>query len=297
MEIVGPEAEALLDWPGVVAALEAGHRLPRAELRDSVIVRGLDTVLTRTATVPGLGTAVKVATVFPGNTAKGLPAVNGTVMLFDDATGRPEALVDFHLVTKWKTAADSVLSATRLARQESRRILIVGAGAVARSLREGYAALFPGATFTVWARRREAAEALGCAVADDLETAVAAADIIATATMATEPIIRGAWLRPGTHLDLIGAYRADMREVDDAAIRAGRLFVDARATTVAHIGEVADPIARGVIGPEAVIADFYEPERYRREAPGEITIAKNGGGAHLDLMVARHILARSRERG
>ena len=110
--------------------------------------------------------------------------------------------------------------------------------------------------------------------------------------MATDPVIRGEWLRPGTHLDLIGAYRPDMREADDEAILNARLFVDSRGTTLDHIGEVQDPIDRGVIGPEHIVADFYDIEAgaFARESDDEITIAKNGGGAHLDLMCARYIL-------
>jgi ornithine cyclodeaminase len=114
--------------------------------------------------------------------------------------------------------------------------------------------------------------------------------------MASEPLIRGEWLRPGTHLDLIGAYRPDMREVDDEALRRARIFVDSRATTLAHIGELKDPIARGVISESDILADFHDIAAglFRRRSTEEITIAKNGGGAHLDLMTARHILDRVR---
>ncbi len=294
-DIIGPEAETHLSWDGLVAALEAGHRLPRAEVADIFLHRGGDTLLSRAAVIDGLGQLVKTATVFPGNAAIGKPTVNGAVSLFDDATGALSALVDFHLVTKWKTAGDSLLSARKLARPESRRILIVGAGTVARSMAGAYRSAFPGAEVTFWNRSAAGAEAAaaatGSGTASDLETAVGQADIIATATMSHEPLILGDWLAPGTHLDLIGAYRPDMREVDDTALQRARLFVDARATTIHHIGELKDPIARGVISEGDVIADFYDLARgiYDRRSRDEITIAKNGGGAHLDLMVASYI--------
>ncbi|MFN7222538.1 MAG: ornithine cyclodeaminase family protein [Paracoccaceae bacterium] len=288
--IVGAEAEPLLTWAGLTDALEAGHRRPRAEITDQFLYRGSDTLLNRAAWIDGLGQLVKVATVFPGNAAHQLPSVNGAVTLFDDRTGLLTALVDFHLVTKWKTAGDSLLSAKRLARKDSRRILLVGAGTVARSMVSAYSSAFPDATFTVWSRRRGTAEAMGLPVADDLEKAVKEADIICTATMAKEPLIRGDWLQHGQHLDLIGAYTPAMREVDDTAMARARLFVDSRATTIHHIGELIAPIKSGAISEADVIADFYDnPAAYARRSDDEITIAKNGGGAHLDLMTADYI--------
>jgi ornithine cyclodeaminase len=290
MQIIGAEIETRLTWEGLTAALEAGHKRPKAEIRDMVLYRGGDTLLNRAAWIDGLGQLVKVATVFPGNGAQGLPSVNGAVTLYDDQTGVLTALVDFHLVTKWKTAGDSLLSAKRLARKESRRILLVGAGTVARSMVSAYRSAFAQAEFTVWSRSRASAAAMGLPVADDLETAVRGADIICTATMSKEPLVRGAWLQPGQHLDLIGAYTPAMREVDDEAMARARVFVDSRATTIGHIGELIAPIKSGAMTEADVIADFYDdPASYARRSVDDITIAKNGGGAHLDLMTADYI--------
>lgn len=299
IESVGREAEGVMTWAGLVAALEAGHCLPRAEIADLFLYRDRDVLLDRAAWISGLGSLVKVANVFPGN--KGLPTVNGVVALFDDATGVPKALVDFHLVTKWKTAGDSLLAASKLARRDSRRFLLVGAGTVARSMVEAYGSLFPQAEFTVWNRSRAGAERMaaevpGLAVAEDLEAAVRAADVICTATMSTAPLIKGDWLQPGQHLDLIGAYNPRMREVDDRAMSRARVFVDARATTLHHIGELIEPLASGAITEADVVADFYEMGAYARRSEEEITIAKNGGGAHLDLMTADYILRQWRAR-
>jgi ornithine cyclodeaminase len=156
-----------------------------------------------------------------------------------------------------------------------------------------YSSLFPGARFTVWSRSRETAAAMGLPVAEDLEAAVKGADIICTATMATAPVVRGDWLQPGQHLDLIGAFKPGMREVDDLALQRARLFVDSRATTIHHIGEIMDPLASGAITEADILADFYDdPALYTRGSRDEITIAKNGGGAHLDLMTARFIADR-----
>ena len=296
-EIVPKEAEALLSWQGLLQALEAGHRLPLSDIKDMFLYRGQDTILDRGAWIDGLGALVKVATIFPGNAARGLPTIYGVVSLFDDVTGDLSALVDFHLVTKWKTAGDSLLSASRLARKDAREFLLVGAGAVARSMVEAYSSVFPEARFTVWSRTRESAAAMGLPVADDLEAAVRKADAICSATMATQPLIKGDWLQPGQHIDLIGAYKPGMREVDDRAMQRARIFVDSRKTTLHHIGELMDPIASGAITEADVVADFYDdPALYARRSEDEITIAKNGGGAHLDLMTASYIAQRWRTR-
>jgi ornithine cyclodeaminase len=135
-----------------------------------------------------------------------------------------------------------------------------------------------------------AAEFEHVSAAGDLPGAVAQADIISCATMSLSPILKGEWLKPGQHVDLIGAFRSDMREADDEVLRRGSLFVDARATTIGHIGEIAIPIADGTITPNDILADFRNPSAFRRNSESEITIFKNGGGAHLDLMVSRYIL-------
>jgi ornithine cyclodeaminase/alanine dehydrogenase-like protein (mu-crystallin family) len=291
------EGEARLSWTGLAEALEAGHRRPKAQITDNFLYRDPDTILNRVAWIDGMGIAVKTATLFPANPAHDKPTVNGGVVVYSDRDGTLEAVIDFHLVTKWKTAGDSLLAATKLARPDSRKILIVGAGTVAHSLREAYGSVWPEAEFLVWNRSPQGASRLanaypGARVAPDLETAVREADIITCATMSHDPVIRGEWLQPGQHLDLIGAFRPDMREADDTALKRARIFVDSRETTLEHIGELAIPIAAGTISASDVIADYYDLEsgRFTRGAEDEITLFKNGGGAHLDLMTSRYIL-------
>lgn len=286
-----------LDWLELTDALAAGHRLPKAQISDSFLYRDEDTLLQRQAWIDGLGIAVKSATIFPRNPSRNAPAVNGAVTLFDDQTGELEAVVDFHLVTKMKTAADSLLAARRLARPDSKSILIVGAGAVARSLREAYGTIFPAAEFVIWNRSTDKAERLAAefpdtSAATDLEMAVKSADIITSATMTTAPLIRGEWLQPGQHIDLIGAYRPDMREVDDEAMQRATVFVDSYDTTVEHIGELIAPLKSGALNRNDVVADYYRLDRFQRRSSEEITLFKNGGGAHLDLMTSRYILDR-----
>jgi ornithine cyclodeaminase len=301
--ITAADVEHRLGWRAMVDALEEGHRGPRPEVADQFLRRGPDTFLSRAAWIDGRGIAVKSVTVLPGNPARGLPSIQGALLIFDDRTGAPVAVIDSGLVTKWKTAADSGLGARLLARPEVERLLVVGAGEVAASLIEVYRALFPGIEVAVWnrspGRARALAGAAGVRAAHDLAAEVAEADIVAAATMATEPVIRGEWLRAGQHLDLVGAYRADMREADDAALRRARIFVDSFDTTLEHIGELKDPLARGVITRADVRGDLYDlvAGRAGRTGPEDITLFKNGGGAHLDLMTGLMILATLRGEG
>lgn len=295
--IVPFEAEALLDWIALTQALAQGHALPKAEIGDTFLYRDPDTLLSRAAWIDGLGSAVKTATVFPGNPDRGNPMVNGAVCLYSDRDGTLSALIDFHLVTKWKTAGDSLLAALRLARPDSRDILIIGAGTVGHSLVQAFGAGFPDARFTLWNRTRAKADELAAqlgnvTVAADLETAVRGADIVISATMATEPLIQGDWLRPGQHVNLIGAYRPDMREADDTALQRAKIYVDSFDTTLDHIGELKIPLAQGVISRSDVRADYYDLARFTPGGSDDITLFKNGGGAHLDLMVSRYILDR-----
>lgn len=289
------DGQDLLDWIGLCDAFDAGHQLPKAEIGDTFLYRDPDTLLSRSAWIDGLGLAVKSATVFPKNPTQGKPMINGAVSVFSDLDGTLEAIVDFHLVTKWKTAGDSLCAAKKLARADSKVILVVGAGTVGRSLIEAYSSGFPSARFLLWNRTTSKAQELAqefshVDVVTDLEAAVRSADIVTSATMSKEPLLRGDWFQPGQHIDLIGAYRPDMREVDDTALLKSRVFVDSFNTTLGHIGELKIPLEAGIIERDHVIADYYSPELFHRHSADDITLFKNGGGAHLDLMTARHIL-------
>lgn len=282
-----------LTWSGVIDALVAGHGLGRAQIDDSLLRRRNDSMLSRVALIDGLGSLVKTATVFPANADDGRPVVNGTASLFSDTTGEVDATIDFHLLTKWKTAADSALAASRLARPGSRRILILGSGAVAASMVDAYRAVFPDATVTIWSRTpanaARLADATGASATDDLVGAVGTADVICTATMASRPILRGRWLRAGQHVDLIGGYRADMRETDDEAMSKASVFADSTDSAM-EVGDILAPLSDKVITTRQIV-DFrgLSTGAFARSSDDEITICKNAGGAHLDLMVARHM--------
>ena len=305
MQVIDEEAVGgRLSWQTVVEALREGHRGAEAEVSDQFLSQGGDTLLSRAAWIPGLGIGVKSVSVLPGNAASGRQTVQGAMLVFDDATGAMKAVIDAPLVTRWKTAADSLLGALLLAPPEPERLVIVGAGTVADSLVEGYRAVFPSVSdIAIHNRTRGRAAELaqrhnsrvldggGVRVSDDLEADVARADIVATATLSCEPVLRGAWVGPNTHVDLIGAFTATMREADDDLLRKSRLFVDSRETTLDHIGELMIPLAEGTITRSDVLGDLRDlvAGRVGREGD-EITVFKNGGGAHLDLMTARVIM-------
>lgn len=287
-----------LTWTTIADALDAGHRFEKAQVGDLLLRDEDRALLNRGAWIKGLGLALKSMSVFPENNDRTppMPSIQGAMLLFDGETGGVKAVLDGVLVTKWKTAGDSVFGARLLARPDSKRLLVVGAGTVARSLISAYREIFPGLTsIAIWNRNAAKAEALADALADagvkievesDLSEAAARADIISCATMTKTPILRGEWIKPGTHVDLIGAYRPDMREADDDLMRKAEIFVDSRETTMEDIGELAIPLASGVINEEDVLGDFYDlcNGGKGRSSAEAVTLFKNGGGAHLDLM-------------
>jgi len=298
------EILATVRFGPLVEALAQMHRETPASLKDMLLEQdgsaGKDYCLVRAAWQQGEALGVKMATIFPGNPAPELPAIHAAYVLFDGATGVPLLSIDGTALTYLKTAADSALGSRLLARDGCRRLLLVGAGAMAPYLIEAHCAAHPTIDeVRVWnrspARRDALVDALqtryNIAPVDELENAVGNADLVSCATMAVQPIIRGEWLRKGTHLDLVGAFRADMREADDEALRRARLFVDSRKTTISEIGELLIPITNGVISADDIVADLYQlcSGVAGRTGPKEITLFKNGGGGHLDLMTARFI--------
>jgi len=295
--ITAVDVEEHLDWITLVDALERGHKAARPEISDQFLHRGDDTLLSRAAWIDGHGIAVKTVTVYPDNPLKNLPSVQGAMLLFDDESGAVKAVIDSALVTKWKTVGDSLLGAKLLARPESKRLLIIGAGTVASGLIEAYPKLFPDLEIMIWNRSPAKAEELAkgqphVRAVTNLQQAARQADIISTATMAKEPVLDGTWLQEGQHLDLIGAFTKEMREADDLALQRSRIFVDSVDTTVEHIGEMTLPLASGAIARTDILGDLYDLAQGARGrvSPEDITLFKNGGGAHLDLMTGQVIL-------
>ncbi len=238
---------------------------------------------------------VKIVTVSPDNNAIGKPAVMGLYLLLDGTTGEPQALIDGQRLTQWRTACASALAATYLAREDASRLLIVGAGAVAQFLARAHAAVRPIKQVSIWNRTPANAqkvanelrtEGFDAIVSDDLDADAAKADIISCATISNTPLIKGALLKPGTHVDLVGAFTPDMRESDDEAIRRARVYVDTRAGATKEAGDIVQALASGALTADGIVADLHELARGqkpgRRDAQ-EITLFKSVGAALEDL--------------
>lgn len=232
--------------------------------------------------------------------------VQAQVLALDRRSGDSLALMDGEAVTLRRTAATSALAARELARPDSRRLLVLGAGHLAGWMVRAHCALRPGLQeVRLWARRPPAAQALAQtlraeglpvqAVDAELAAEVAQADIVCTVTTAHEPLLRGAWLREGTHLDLVGAFKADMREVDDEAVRRSRVVADTLAGCLAEAGDLVQPLRAGVIAPTHVLgelADVLRGQLQARQSARDITLFKSVGSALEDLAAARMVLAR-----
>jgi ornithine cyclodeaminase/alanine dehydrogenase-like protein (mu-crystallin family) len=297
---------AKLDPLVLVEALRAAHRDGGMGEVERVLIeepRTGNAVLTWMALHPKRGIGVKTATVFPSNSRGGLrPNVQSVVILFDATNGAPLAAIHGQSFTRMKTAADSALAADLLAVPEAATLAVLGAGGQARTHIRFIRAVRPSIRrVLVWNRTHAAAERLAAELKRegldaearaDPEPAVSEAAIVACLTASTDPALRGAWLKAGAHVDLVGGFTPAMRESDDDVVRRGRLFADTLRFTIADCGDFADPIARGVIARDKIEGDLFDLVSGRvpaRRSPEEITVFKNGGGGHLDLMIARTI--------
>ncbi len=302
--ISAADVEAALDFESLVERLRQAFRRDIAvPLRHHHGVETPDgpeaTLLLMPAWQTGRHIGIKLVTVFPGNVERNLPAVMGTYLLLDGKTGSPLAMIDGPMLTAKRTAAASALAASYLARPDSERLLMVGTGTLAPELILAHAAARPIRNVLVWGRTEDKAAKLAKRLnrsdfrvqhTTDLEAAVRGAHIISCATLSAEPLIAGAWLQNGQHLDLVGGFRPDMRETDDTAIRRARVFVDTRAGACQEAGDIVQPLASGVLDPDDIAADLFEltrGERAGRRFYDQITLFKSVGTAVEDLAAAQ----------
>ena len=297
MQIISAEEiNQILTWPLAIKALKNGHAYQRARNHDSLIEIANKKLLVRSAWIEGLAAGTKAVTIVPQNSPQ--PTIHGEVVLFDDKTGKTRAVLDGIAMTAWKTAADSALGSKILSNEDSEDFLMIGAGAMAEPLIRAHLSVRPHLRWiTICNRTRVNAEKLKARlgdlkqlvkISDNLNKSVSQADIICSATMTSNPLIMGKHIKAGCHLDLVGAFTPYQREADDTAITRSRLFADSLDTTVNDIGEFADPISRGIIKKTDIIADLYDLTRgfQGRQSDKDITLYKNGGGGHLDIMLA-----------
>lgn len=284
--------------PALRAMFARGCTVPPRHVHDIAAPDGgRFTSLIMPAWVEGRYYGVKTVNVAPGNAARKLAGLHATYLLYDGITGVPLALLDGEQITSRRTAAASALAAGWLARPAARHLLVVGAGQVARLLPAAYRAVLPIERVSVWARSFAKAEALAMQMHDkglpahaarDLEAACGEADIVSCATLATEPLVRGAWLRPGSHLDLIGGFTPAMREADDACFTGASLFVDVEEA-LTKSGDLLGPMARGVFAASdlrGTLSALARGQAHGRRDAQERTVFKSVGTALEDLAAA-----------
>jgi ornithine cyclodeaminase len=302
------EVHRTLDYAALIAALsdafKAGCEMPvRHHHRIAVPGEPDATLLLMPAWRSGSALGIKIVSVFPGNAARGLPALTGHYLLFDAVTGAPRLTADGPALTARRTAAASALAASYLAPKDASHLLMVGTGALAPHLIAAHAAVRPIRQVSIWGRRAQAAAALAAAIelpevtvaaVPDLASAAAAADVICCATLSREPLISGNWLRAGQHLDLVGGFTPAMREADDEAIRRARVYVDTRAGALAEAGDIVQPIAAGILRESEIAGDLFD--LVRGNAPGRgdapLTLFKSVGAAIEDLAAAMLLASR-----
>ena len=300
----------LLAYDGLVAALREAHLGDMPKHSDRIIYQEpnengqTDSFIVLPAWQPREGLLCKLVTVFPGNRAEhGIANINSIYAWIDGNTGLTEAVIDGEAMIFRKTSADSALGAQLLAREDAKTLLMIGAGGLAPYLVRAHLAVRPAIErVLIWNRtfanaenlaRALASEGIAASATDDLDAAVVRADIVSAATMASEPLIKGALLKPGAHVDLVGSFTPEMREADDDVLTRSTIFVDHRQTTE-RSGEFLGPFERGVITPADVRADLFELCQGRdpgRASADEITLMKNGGGSHLDYYTARYLMS------
>ncbi|HMK87184.1 MAG TPA: ornithine cyclodeaminase family protein [Steroidobacteraceae bacterium] len=295
---------ARLDRRALIDALDAAFREPyevparvRYQVKAALPGDAAGTLLVMPAWRVGGALGIKLVTVFPENTRKGLPTVAATYLVLDATTGAPRALLDGGEITARRTGAASALASRYLSRSEASRLTMVGTGRLAPHLIESHAVVRPIREVRIWGRRLERARSLAASLArpgwsvegtDDLEAAVRWADIISCATLSRRPLVRGAWLEAGQHVDLVGAFTAEMCEVDDEAIARSELYVDTREGALDESGEIIGALARGVIDDGAVRAELKDlaSGAFARSSPAAITLFKSVGTALEDLVAA-----------
>jgi ornithine cyclodeaminase/alanine dehydrogenase-like protein (mu-crystallin family) len=323
MKIISPaEVDQLLTWPDMVDAIgDAFRRGMIQPVRHHHTVDRPDGAASTLLLMPAwsdfdaLGDSakgymgVKIVTVSPDNGLVSKPAVMGVYLLLDGKTGEPKAIVDGQRLTLWRTAGASALAARYLAREDAEHLLVLGAGALSAFLARAHSAVRPIKRISIWNRNLAGAEKIASTLAaegfdasavEDKEQAVAEADIISAGTLSTEPLILGRHVRPGTHIDLIGAFTPHMRESDDECVKRARVFVDTREGALKEGGDIVQPIKAGIIDENHVVGDLYDLTRGAiggRRSSDEITLFKSVGAALEDLAAGILVYEKSNSAG
>lgn len=246
----------------------------------------------------GENLGVKIVNVSPNNAQHNLPSIQGLYIYFDLQTGTPKALMDAKKLTVKRTAAASALASQYLSRKDSKILLVIGTGALSAELIHAHCAVRPIKEVLVWGRSEDKAQSIIDSVSiagvtlktvSSIEVGMKQADIISCATLSPTALVFGKDLRPGQHLDMIGAYKPDMREMDDEVLAKADVYVDNIEGATKETGDLAIPIANGTFKVENIKADLFELAQGKKtvERNNEtITCFKSVGHALEDLAAA-----------
>lgn len=291
------DIRSVMTWERAIQALRDGHFGARPSAGSFLLQDGAFGLFSRGVILPGRGAGVKIASIFPPNSRKEepLPTEDAIFIIIDEETKSVSCILDGPEITRWKTAADSALACAILSPSDSRTLLVIGAGPIALALAQAHVHVRPSIErIMLWNRTRQKLDGVAKALSQlgrainvvaDIDDAVSQADIISAATGSTSPIIKGRFLKPGAHVDLVGSYRPDMREADDEVIAQSDVFVDF-ADTALEAGDIAGAIANGSLARSDIRGDLFDLVRSAPKCGRKTTVFKNAGGAHLDLLVA-----------
>ena len=296
-----------LDYRTLIEALRAGFACRNSQpiqMRQETGTDADSKVLLVKAAWDGEVTVVKAVTLNANNRQSEVPYIQGLVAIFDKASGTPLGVVDAKEVTFRRTAAASALAADYLARPNAEVMTLIGTGLLAPHMALAHAAIRPIRRVNVFGRSLEKAEATAGTISRsapavqvravrDLPEAVREADIVSTATSSKSPVLHGAWISAGTHVDLVGAFTPDAREADDETMAGARVFLDDRNTTVEEAGDIALPMASGTIAANDIVGDLWDlcgGQVAGRTTDSEVTVFKSVGTALEDLVAAKLIV-------
>ncbi|MCU9850352.1 ornithine cyclodeaminase [Defluviimonas sp. WL0024] len=293
------ELREAMSWERAIDALARGHAGNPPKVQDILISTPPYTLFGRGVVLPGWGAGMKIASIHPPNTTRPVPTPveHAVFAVIDEESKQFRAFFDGPELTRWKTAADSALGSRLLSRADSETLLVLGAGPISEALVDAHLHARPSLKrVLLWnrtaSRLKPVQDRLLSAghraeIVSDLREAISQADIISAATGTRTPLITGEDVRPGTHVDLVGGYAPDMREADDDLMTRAKVFVDCRLTAVDHTGDICNPVSRGLLSPADILGDLFDLVAAPIEREGDdITLYKNAGGAHFDLMVA-----------
>ncbi|MBA6154773.1 ornithine cyclodeaminase family protein [Gelidibacter maritimus] len=258
------------------------------------------TLLLMPAWNPGKQAGVKIATVSPANGKFDLPAIQAIYIYLDALKGSIKAIIEAKSLTVKRTAAASALASKYLSRKDSKSLLVIGTGALSPNLIKAHASVRPIERVYVWGRNYDKAKAICADLSEEnfeimairnIEDKISEVDIISAATLSSTPLVLGKFLRPGQHVDLVGAYRPDMREADDDAIKKSEVFVDTYEGGLKESGDIVIPLNTGVLAEQDIKADLFlmaAKGHSGRSNDEQITLFKSVGHALEDLAAATH---------